>query len=204
MGVRMAEVETGSARRRRRKSSRRKAATWPEYWRSAEFGRHLFIAMSLIGAAYAGTILWETRFYSYHYPPAEIGVTENQVRYMLGAPDSIEAGGRLYRYSEPGREVAVRLSPAGRLESISCAGGTPEPVTCPKVRGIGIGSNEYDVLLRLGAPSRESFRGDDKTMYYDGMGLAFQLRQFEVRRIELRRGGSFSGYFPRALLAMIP
>ena len=55
----MAEVEAEAARRRRRKSSaRKKAATWPEYWRSAEFGRHLFIAMSLIGAAYAGTIVW--------------------------------------------------------------------------------------------------------------------------------------------------
>ena len=65
----MAEAEVVTGRRRRRKSSRRKPVTWPEYWRGSEFGRHLFIAMGLIGAAYAGTILWETRYYSCNYPP---------------------------------------------------------------------------------------------------------------------------------------
>ena len=200
----MAEVQVEPVRRRRRKSSRRKAASWPEYWRGPDFGRHLFIAMCLVGAGYAGTILWETRFYAYSYPPASIGVTESEVRYMLGPPHAVEDGGSLYRYSETGRELAVRLSPAGRLESISCAAGRQAPPTCPRVLGIGIGSNEYDVLRRLGAPSRQAFRGNDKTMYYDGMGLAFQLRRFDVRQIELHEGASFSGYFPRALFAMVP
>lgn len=200
----MDEVKAEPVRRRRRKSSRKKAATWPEYWRGSEFGRHLFVAMTLIGIAYVGTILWETRFASFNYPPTQIGMTESEVRYVLGPPRAVEAGGSLYRYSERGREVAVRFSPAGRLESISCEAGPQGPPTCPRIRGLGIGSAEYDVLRRFGVPSRQAFRGNDKTMYYDGIGMAFQLRQLEVRQLELHQGASFIGYFPRALLAMIP
>src|SRR5262245_14605278 len=123
----MEEVEGDpTVRRRRRKSSRKKAATWTEYWRSEEFGRHLFVAMILVGGAYAATILWQTRFYSFNYPPATIGVPESEVRYMLGPPQAVQEDGRLYRYSEKGREVAVRLSPAGQLESISCEAGREE------------------------------------------------------------------------------
>ena len=200
----MDEVSVERTRRRRRKSSRRRAASWPEYWRSAEFAQHLFIAMCLIGAAYAGTILWETRHASMNYPPTKIGMTESEVRYVLGPPRSIEQDGALYRYSERGRELAVRFSPAGRMESISCWAGADEPPTCPRIRGLRIGSSEYDVLLTLGAPSREVFRGNDKTLYYDGMGMVFQMRPLEVRELGLREGARFSGYFPRALFSLVP
>ena len=200
----MAEAEVVTGRRRRRKSSRRKPVTWPEYWRGSEFGRHLFIAMCLIGAAYAGTILWETRYYSVNYPPVQVGMTPSEVRYLLGAPRAIEAGGSVYRYSERGREVAVRFSSAGRMESIACAAGTPSPPTCPRIRGIGIGTDEYTVLRKFGAPSRETFRGNEKTMYYDGLGMALQLRLLEVTQLELHRGAGPTGYFPRALFAMVP
>jgi len=197
-------ADAPSSRRRRRKSGSKRAATWPEYWRSAQFGQHVFAAMCLIGAAYAGTILWETRFYSRHYPPVTMGVSESEVRYMLGEPDSVQDGGRLYRFSETGRELAARLSDDGRLTAISCAAGEKSPATCPRVRGIGIGTDEYDVLRTLGAPSRETYRGNDKTLHYDGMGLALQLQQFDVEQIQLHQGSSFSGYFPNALFAMIP
>ncbi len=201
----MAEAEGVDVKRRRRKSSsRKKAATWPEYWRGRDFGRHLFIAMGLIGAAYAGTILWETRFASNHYGPTVTGMTESEVRYVLGPPRTVEAGGTLYRYSDKGREVAVRFSPAGRMESISCEPGPEDPPTCPRIMGIGIGSDEYDVLLQLGVPSRETFRGNDKAMYYDGMGLTFQMRLLKVRGLEVREGRSLAGYVTRGLLRMIP
>lgn len=200
----MAEAQVESVRRRRRRSSRKKPVTWREYWRSADFGRHLFAAMVLIGAAYAGTILWETRFASYNYPPVKIGMTPSEVRYLLGTPGAVEAGGNLYRYSDKGREVAVGFSSAGRMESIACRAGPEGPATCPRIRGIGIGTGEIDVLRTLGGPSRETFRGDAKTMYYDGMGMAFQLSLLKVTQLELRDGAGFTGYFPRALFAMVP
>ena len=201
----MAEAEGVPVKRRRRKSSsRKKAATWPEYWRGRDFGRHLFIAMTLIAAAYAGTILWETRFASNHYGPAVTGMNESEVRYVLGPPRTVEAGGTLYRYSEKGREVAVRFSPAGTMESITCEAGAEGPSTCPRILGIGIGSDEYDVLLQLGVPSRETFRGNDKTMYYDGMGLTFQMRLLRVRALEVREGRTLAGYVTRGLMRMIP
>ncbi len=201
----MAEGEAEPVRRRRKKSSaRKKAATWPEYWRSAEFGRHLFIAMGLVGAAYAGTILWETRFYSFNYPPVKVGMTPSEVRYLLGEPGAIEAGGDVYHYSEQGREVAVRFSSAGRMESVACEAGTSGLPTCTEVRGLGIGAHEFDVLRTLGGPSRETFRGNEKTMYYDGLGTALQMRLLRVKQIELHEGAGVTGYFPRALFAMVP
>ena len=201
----MAEDETEAARRRRRRSSsRKKAATWPEYWRSAEFGRHLFVAMSLLGAVYAGATLQRTRVATFQYADLWLAATQGETRYMLGQPDRIEAGGSLYRYSDKGEEIAARFSSGGQLISISCAAGAQQPSTCPKVRGIGIGTTEDQILLRLGAPSRASFQGNDKTIYYDGMGLSFRLRLFKVREMELREGGSLIGYLPHALLAMIP
>jgi hypothetical protein len=148
--------------------------------------------------------VWETRFASRNYPPTKIGMTESEVRYVLGPPRSVEEGGALYRYSEKGRELAVRFSSAGRMESISCRAGAEEPPTCPRIRGLRIGSSEYDMLLKLGVPSRETYRGNDKTVYYDGMGMVFQMRLLEVREMGLREGASFSGYFPRALFSLVP
>ena len=46
---------------------------------------------------------------------------------MLGPPQAVEDGGTLYRYSQPGRKLTVRLSPAGRTESIRCEGAAQGP-----------------------------------------------------------------------------
>jgi hypothetical protein len=202
----MDEAELEPVRRRRRKVSARKkkAATWPEYWRSSEFGRHLFAAMTLVGVAYAGTHLYETRFYSKNYPPVQIGMSQSEVGYLLGAPRAVEAGGTVQRFSHPGRLMTARFSPDGRLQSIACTAGASDDPTCPAIRGVGIGTHEVELLLKLGGPSREVFHGNDKTMYYDDMGLAFQMRLLKVRQLGLYEGGGFMGYFPRALYAMVP
>lgn len=202
----MDETELEPVRRRRRKAStrKRKPVTWAEYWRSAEFGRHLFVAMTLLGLAYAGTHLYESRFYSKNYPPVQIGMNQNEVDYLLGVPTAVEAGGTLHRFSLPGREVAARFSPDGRLYAVTCSAGNSDKATCPAIRNVGIGTHEVELLLRLGGPSRQVFRGNDKTMYYDDMGLAFQMRLLEVRQLELHEGGGFMGYFPRALYSMVP
>ena len=201
----MAEVSAEPVKRRRRKvSARRKPVTWREYWRGSQFGRHLFAGMTLVAAAYAGAILWETRVASRIYPPVKVGMTESEVRYLLGAPGTVEGGGRIYRYSDKARELAARFSSARTLDSISCAAGTASPPTCPKILGIGIGTSEYDLLRRLGLPSREVFSGNEKTMFYDGMGLSFRLHLLEVTQLELHRGAGVIGFLPHALLAMVP
>jgi hypothetical protein len=202
----MAEVEAEAVSRRRRRSSSRKkkSTTWPEYWRGPEFGRHLFFAMSLAAMAYAGTILWETRRATIIYDALRLEASESEVRYLLGTPDAVEAGGSVYRYAETGRELTMRFSPEGRLDSVSCAAAGSGPATCSKVRGIGIGTTEDVVMLKLGRPSRETYSGNEKTMHYDGMGLSFRLSLFKVRTIEVHMGGSFIGYAPRALWALLP
>lgn len=201
----MDDVQLQPARRRRRKSSsKRKAATWTEYWRSDEFARHLTIVMALVGAAYAGMFLYNTRSAALYYAPLGVGFTDAEVRYLLGTPDAVEQGGRLLRYSEPGRELEVRFGSDGRMNSFRCSSPAGSQPRCQDVRGIKIGTTEDQIWLRLGHPSRESYSGNDKTIHYDGMGLTFQLSLFKVRSIELREGASFTGYFPRALWAMYP
>jgi hypothetical protein len=202
----MAEIEAEAVKRRRRRSSSRKkkAATWPEYWRGPEFGRHLFVAMTLAAVAYAGSILWDIRRESFIYDALWLGASEHEVRYMLGTPEAVEAGGSVYRYADTGRALTVRLSPDGRTESIGCAAAGSGPPTCSKVHGIGIGTTEDVVLLKLGTPSRVTFSGNEKTLHYDGMGLSLTLSLFKVRTIEVRDGASLIGYLPRALWAMLP
>ena len=109
----MDEAELEPVRRRRRKVSARKKkpVTWAEYWRSAEFGRHLFAAMTLAAIAYAGLHLYETRFYSKNYPPVQIGMSQSEVGYLLGEPTAVETGGAVQRFSDPTRQMTARFSP---------------------------------------------------------------------------------------------
>jgi hypothetical protein len=200
----MDEVQADAVKRRRRKASRRKAASWPEYFRSADFARHLFVFMTLLAIAYAGTFLHQTRQATFFYNPFMLGNSQSEVRYVLGPPTAIEGGGSVYRYTEKAREIVAKFSPEGRLVSVRCGRGAEQPSSCRDVRGIRIGTTEDQIWAALGSPSRESFSGNDKTIHYDGMGLTFQLRLFKVREIEMREGASVSGYLPRAVWAMIP
>lgn len=169
---------------------------WAVAWR-------VLMVMCVLGAAYAGTILWKAHLATSRYPPLRIGMTEREVRYILGPPQAHDLAGSVYRYSASGREIAVGFSPQGRIDSVRCVGGQGPP-TCPEIFGLGIGSSEAEVVRRLGAPSRQSRRGEEMTLHYGGMGLAFRIRQSKVRELELREGARFSGYFPRALWAAIP
>jgi len=198
------QLELEPKRRRRRRRSKRGSKGWKGYLRGPAFGRHLFGAMCLIGAGYAAAVFWDVRLASRHYSSVAIGMPEKELRYLRGAPASIEEGGRLYRYEADGRIFTGRLSDRGVLTAIGCTASARYGSGCEKVFGIGIGGSEGQILRRLGTPSRISYRGDDKVMHYDGMGLSFFLRRLRVYAIELHQGGSLAGYLPHALWRMIP
>jgi hypothetical protein len=192
-------------RRRKSRSSRKEAGSWGAYFRGPSFGRHLFVFMCLIGVAYAGKIAWETRVATYFYNSLTVGSSEGDVRYMLGPPRSTEQNGRIYRYEERGALVTVRFGADGSMESITCSPLKPEYAgRCGPILGIRIGEIEDNVVVRLGAPTRQSYVGDDKLMHYDGLGVTFHMRRYRVYALEVHKGASLAGYLPRIFWRMLP
>ncbi|MEO6389002.1 MAG: hypothetical protein ABIT16_03635 [Croceibacterium sp.] len=202
----MDDVQEAKPRRRSRSrsSSRKKHSSWSEYFRGREFGRLVFYAMCLLGVAYTGFKLYTTRLASIYYSEVTIDLPDSEVRYMLGAPDRLEQNGLLYRYDEGGRVISTKQSPDKLLTAVSCTAPRLNSAHCETVLGLGIGSTEADVVVRLGAPDRVTYDGNDKIIHYDGMGLSFFLRKYEVYAIELHKGGSLLGYLPRVLWRMVP
>ena len=116
------EIEGEHRKRRVRKSrsSRGAAVTWPVYFRSREFGRHLFAGMAVLASAYAAYFVINTYFATGGYNRVYFGETQSQVRYGLGPPQAEQDGGRVYRYAEGNRRLAVGFSPAGKAAWRGC------------------------------------------------------------------------------------
>ena len=197
-------VQEAKSARRRRRRSKEKPATWDAFFRGDDFGRAVFLGMCLLGAAYCAKVVWDTRWASILYNMVLIDLPEAEVRYVLGAPPVVEDGGRLFRYDEGNRTIVTRFSDPGLMTSISCTAEPNFASACEPTLGVGIGTPEDRLLLLLGPPSRISFQGNDKLIYYDGLGLTFRMRKFRVHTLELRQGGNPVGYIGRSLWRLIP
>lgn len=200
----MDEVTAEKPKRRRKSRSARKSGTWGDYFRGPEFGRHLFIGMCLLGVGYVGLIAYKTRMASVYYSSVVVDLPEPEVRYVFGAPQATEANGRVYRYASGNRLITITLSDDNLLTSVSCTAERRNAARCERILGVGIGDTEADLVIKLGAPTRVTYPGNDKVMHYDGMGLTFYLRKYQIYAMELHKGGSLMGYLPRALWQMIP
>ena len=199
----MADGEVAPGKRRRR-SSRKRPGTWGEYARSRDFARLVFIGMCLLGAAYTARYLWDTRMASIFYQSSSVAAPAREIRYVWGAPKANEQGGRVYRYEEDGGLIIHRFSEDGLLTSVTCTSDQPGTSACDDALDLKLGDPENAIVLRLGAPSRISYSGDDKILHYDGIGLSFIMRRFRLHGIQLSDGGSFIGYLPVVLWRMIP
>lgn len=200
----MSQEVRSRRRRKSRSSSRKQSEGWIPYLRSADFGRHLFIAMSVLAAAYVGTILYESRRATFSYGPLILGANPSEVRYALGEPQATEQQPLVYNYDHSRRQMTVRFSPDQRAELIRCSAPRANTVKCAPIIGVGIGDYEDKVVRGFGAPTRETYSGDAKAMHYDELGVTFHLRQFEIYALELRQGGGVGGYLSRAFWAMVP
>jgi hypothetical protein len=193
-------LSRASPRRRKRKSSKAKAGSWSEYFRGRDFARLVFLGMCALGVAYAAKFLWDARMATI----GVYGVGAQDVRYVYGPPQSIEDGGRLYRYDDGKRVALAWFGEDGLLTSFSCSAKAGYAGECDEILDVGIGDSEEQVMLQLGPPSRSTFAGDDKLLHYDGLGISLRMRRLKVHAIEAHPGSSFTGYFPRALWRMIP
>lgn len=160
--------------------------------------------MVLVSVGYFARYVWDTRMAAIVYSGLPVGINERDVRYVLGRPTTVENGGALYRYIDGKKSVGVRLTESGQTASIKCTAERPDASLCPPFLDVSIGATEEKVLRQLGGPSRVTYSGDDKVMHYDGLGVSFWLRKYQVYAIELRDRPSFMGALPEALWRMVP
>jgi hypothetical protein len=198
------EIATVQRRRRVRKEQRRPTRSWGAYLRSRDFARLVFAVMVVLSVGYFARYLWDTRMGAIVYSGLPVGVHERDVRYVLGKPNSVEGEGTLYHYTDKGSTVSVRLAESGQAASIKCTARSNDASSCAPFLDVPIGATEERVLRQLGGPSRVTYSGDDKVMHYDGLGVSFWLRKYQVYAIELRDRPSFMGALPEALWRMVP
>ena len=103
--------------KRRRRSARRTDGSWGQYLRGREFAQLVFYGMCALGLAYAAKFVWDARMATIGVQ----GVTPQDVRYVHGAPEAVEDGGRLYRYDDSRRVALARFGEDGLLASFSCS-----------------------------------------------------------------------------------
>lgn len=125
------------------------------------------------------------------YLGVRLGMSENEVRYLLGPPTSIStttnlAGFEVWRYSADSDNFRknVVLGPSG-VAVMNCRAHFSQQ--CPELLGIGIGTSEAELLDQLGEPSKAPEVGDDgiKDMRYGPRArqVQFELRQSAVSQI---------------------
>jgi len=191
-------------RRRKRRASRSKSGTWAAYFRGAEFGRVVFVGMTIIAVLYVARFVWDTRMASIYYNSVVVGMPEQDVRYVLGPPTAVGEGRRFYRYDEGNRTLVTRFSGHNTVTSVTCTADLRYASRCEPILDIPLGTTEDAIMLKIGAPSRNTYSGNDKIMHYDGLGVSLRMRKFRLAAIELHEGGSFIGYLPLAIWRMIP
>lgn len=202
----MPEIEIDSAlrRRRRRHGRRHPSHGWRGFVTGRRFGRALFSVMCVILAIYAAAIVYSARAATYFYNNLQLGMTPEDVRYLYGTPSAIDAAGSRWSYTGEGRSFVAHFDAGRRVDSIACGSHGDARFGCPAIAGLRIGAPEDLVTLTLGPPSREVYGANTKTMYYEGLGLAFHMRLYLVEQMEVRRGATLPGYLSRALWMMLP
>lgn len=193
----------------RRKSSRSAAKVSP--LRNPNAGRVILGAMAALTLVYVVFTLYTVRHAAMFYGDITIGGTRRETRYAMGTPATIappagpatstqddaalERAPRWY-YRAGTATTALDFGENGRLRSVTCGDVRLDSFGCPPALGVTLGMFEDEIWYRLGAPDHESYQGDTKNIGYDGLGLTFALRKFEVVAIKLadaraNGGGAF-------------
>lgn len=198
------EIGRASVSRRRRKSRHVQRAGFGALLAHRHFAVWLFLAMCVLAAIYASVVLYRVRTATQFYHDVTVGMSTDEVRYMLGAPGAALDDGQRWRYGEDGRQIDVSFGPDRRMASISCSDTEGGRYGCPGILGISTGTTEDAVWLKLGPPGRESYSGNDKTIAYPDLGMTFLLRRYRVVAMKLARPSGSLSFVPRSLWAMIP
>lgn len=188
---------------RKRRSSSRTQKPIP-YGITPRVARLVSLAMVGLSVLYVGQGLLKTREGVYSYGDLGAGMTQAEVRYILGTPTQVTGEGDDAVWTFISGETRQTVGFAnGLAETISCEDRTDSPVACPATFGVALGTYENDIWSRLGAPTRQIYRGDAKTIVYDDLSVQFDLSRLSVERIQHRRntaGRSYLLRLPRILL----
>lgn len=156
------------------------------------------LALSAVHLVFAARSL---RLASTLFQELKLGATAEEVRYMRGNPtQTVGSTGWLYRNDDADNLLAFDAK--GRLAQVRCAAAAGGQHNCETIFGLGIGSTEEAVWFRLGAPSTQSFQGDDKIISYDEIGRVFHLKKRIVVAVALRPAST--GYWSRLPRLLVP
>ncbi len=112
--------------------------------------------------------------------PVQLGMRPAQVLRLLGPAVGAGPAQGAGRLAWPGRGLAVRLDPEGRVEAVF--------VESPQYRtaeGVGVGSSRDDVLAAFGPPSHAQEDRTTLILAYPALGISFGLRKDRGGRVEL-------------------
>ncbi len=199
----MTTPETATRVRRRRSSSskqrrRVRHAVPPQIVRAMPF------VMAALALVYVGHGLMAVRADTLFYGQLATGMAPAEVRYVMGAPTVVarEGDDETWRFRRGETTHDVRFA-GGRAVSIACRDTANSAAACPPIFGITLGTHEDTVWARLGAPDRQIYRGEAKTLVYDDLGVRYDLSQLLVDGIRHEpddRGASYLWRVPRILL----
>lgn len=200
----MTTPETATRVRRRRSSSSRQRrriryAVPPQIVRAMPF------VMGALALVYAGDGLMAVRADTLFYGELATGMVPAEVRYVMGAPTVVvkQDGGETWRFrrGETAHDVGFA---GGTTVSIACRDATNSEGACPPIFGVTLGTHENAVWARLGAPSRQVYRGEAKTLVYEDLGVRYDLSRLLVDGIRHEPAGHAHSYLWRVSRILLP
>jgi hypothetical protein len=194
----------GSRQKRRVQSRSKRDSSLLAVIRGARFGRGVFAAMCVVGAIYGGAFLQEARLASVFYGLAGLGMNKNETRYLFGGAPAGQENSDIWSYSLDGAQISLRFGQDGRTNLISCTETDRTGAGCPSIFGLHVGTTEDLVWLKLGKPGREVYDGNDKTIFYDDLGVSFLMQRYQITMIEIHKRDSGISFVPRAFWMMVP
>ncbi|MES2444537.1 MAG: hypothetical protein V4574_17055 [Pseudomonadota bacterium] len=149
------------------------------------------------------------------------GGPKSEILYGFGRPQAVSLNGAAgvkvdaatpienydrWQYpSETGGTFVVHFDGDGVSDEVSCVHPTGDRGACPAAFGIELGDSESQVAWRLGGAPVRVLNGPDAVLHYPSIGVDFQMRQYRVRGITVRRQTSpILARLPRFVRFLIP
>jgi hypothetical protein len=114
----------------------------------------------------------------------ELGDTFDKVERCLGRTE-VRMGSLLYWYVDEGLEF---FAPANHIESIIIVKPSHGGIEYRGIDGIGVGSNEEQVVEKFGPAEKSLFSRSTHILQYVNEGITFYIKNGQVCKIVLSRG----------------
>ncbi len=173
--------------------------------------------LTVLGGALAIYVLISAYYFrdaSFYYADVVLGDTRQGVRYGVGAPIAArDAAGQpaapdnaaTWHYTTAtGGAVTVAFAD-GVVSRVTCEQADAVRQACPSHYRIALGTDEGTLTRKLGQPDRARLREDRKIMFYDGIGVEYGLKRYQVYSITATKDRS-SGFrqFTQFLRSLVP